>query len=1096
VTQFQCETCGHQNIAEADSCKGCGKSLSRHCAQCSISLPAGARFCPQCGTPVDKPAAPSTNQPEGERRRLTVLFCDLVGSTAIAARLDPEDWRDTLLRFQEAAIGVIERAGGYVAQHLGDGLLVYFGYPRALEDDTERALRCGIELIRTTHALNPDLRAELGVELDLRVGVHAGPVVVSEVGGERKETLALGNTANVAARVQAQAEPGSMLVSAATLRGVERAFVVRDKGLHALKGIEQPVHLYAVLRPSAASDRFDFAGEQITQFVGRAEELDTLRARVADAAAGRGQVVGISGEPGMGKSRLVHRFRQLLEPADSHWLVCRAAAYNRDSPLRPWLQLQRELIGIDDSMADAERLRRLEQAVMASGMATTDAVPLFAAAHGVALSPDYVLPALSPLGLRKRTLALLADWFAGLGRQPRPVTLLIEDLHWLDPSSLELLGQILERSRDARMLILLTYRPEFAPPWPSSAAMTTLALTRLAPDEVEELIASSVPPEALAPGTIDRIVSRAEGVPFFAEELARALAESGSSVDPGGAPVVPATLEDSLMARLETIAEVKRVAQLAAVVGRECSESLLGLLWEGELSTLHAGLRAAEEARVLVRHDASEGPVYVFRHALLRDAAYNSMLRRTRRQHHHAVARQLGDRFPAVVREQPELLAHHLTMAGQEDAAIDAWFRAGTQALQRAAFQEAIRHLQQARALLASHSGDARALDVVQTLAGALVFERGWANEETREAWQAAQALCDPEAEPLRAGAIACGLGDHYVDAGDLASCLHQFEGVIEAGQRSNLPLLVIAGHLGAAMPLRYLGRYPEARAHIDAALAVYDPQQHRFLEAGFQEEKGISLLAWSAWLNWDVGAVERAREDVRRGLELAHAFGNPFAAALVGAWGASMEVFSCNWAQAITLGERAAKLAADHGFVMLEAMARLSELAGRSVAQNMTEARDLFRMELGRMAATGNRLGASEILGVLAMLELEKGQPAEALAAIEGGLGLAAAMGQPWCDAWLLTLKAQALLAMSVGNSEPAPAEAEALLRRAVTLAHSQGARSYELRAATALTRLLLDLGQRNAGEQTLRSALSAFDSSLDSVELAQSRALLATLQ
>jgi class 3 adenylate cyclase/tetratricopeptide (TPR) repeat protein len=1087
---IRCAACDHENTDAAKECQGCGASLTLPCGQCGQLLPADARFCLQCGAPAQRSARPAPAVADGERRHLTVLFCDLVGSTALAERLDPEDWRDVVVRFQQEAIGVIEQAGGYVAQHLGDGLLVYFGYPRASEDDAELAIRCGLTLVHATRALNPELMSLYGVELDLRVGLHTGPVVVGEVGGTRRETLALGSAANVAARVQGEAEPGTVMATTSTLRRVEQLFEVRDMGLRSLKGIEQPVRLYTVQQPSGTRDRFEFAGQTLTPFVGRTEELDALRACFTEAAAGRGQAVTILGEAGMGKSRLTHAFRRSLEQSGIRWHECRAAAYNRDSPLQPWIQLQRELLGIRGTEPDVDKIGRLEVSLEAAGMNLSEAVPLFASLHGMTLKPPYSLPALSPLGLRKRTLDLLADWLLQLARDRKPVVLLVEDLHWLDPSSVELIALLLERVNDSHLLILLTQRPDFESPWPTTS--TTLALERLAPSELERLVVNAVSEGSLAEEWVETIIDRSDGVPLFAEELARSVASSEVIPDaPASEISIPETLEDSLMARLEQMDDVKRIAQLSSVVGRECPARLLDGLWQGDPRDLREGLRSAERAGVLVRMDGEQGPIYLFRHSLIRDAAYNSMLRKTRRRHHQAVEQTLKERFPATTEEQPELLAHHLTEARDEDAAIEAWTDAGVLALGRAAYEEAIRHLRQARTLLSKRADEARELDVVQLLAGALLVERGWAHDETREAWEAAADLCDAKEEPLRAGAIACGLGDVYSSL-DLEKSLHHYEAMIEWGLRDDLPLLVIAGHQGAAIPLRYLGRFGEARAHLDAGLAIYDPEQHRFVDAGFHEEKGISLLAWSAWLHWDMGAVDRAREDARRGLELAEALGNPFALAFITTWGAAVEVFSRNWPRAIELGRRAARVSADHGFVMLEAMGHIADFVGRAREEGLDGAADLCRLELGRMAATGNTLGGAEIIAIIGDLELAQGQPSQALATAELGLGLSAGLGQPWCNAWLLTLKGNALLAGAGEDPMTASMMGEDLFRSAVEIARTQGAHSNELRAATSLASLLRDDGRGSEATELLRAALANFDPDLDSVELRQARELM----
>jgi class 3 adenylate cyclase/tetratricopeptide (TPR) repeat protein len=1083
--RIRCTACGHDNPADVRACAACGVPLGAPCTQCGELLSPRARFCLQCGAPATPSFAPApSGVPDGERRHLTVLFCDLVGSTALAERLDPEDWRDTVVRFQQAVIGVIEQAGGYVAQHLGDGLLVYFGYPRASEDATERALRCGLALVRTTRGLNPELRALYDLELSLRVGLHTGPVVVGEVGGTRRETLALGSTANVAARVQGAAEPDTVFVTETTLQRVAGLFVTEDRGEHALKGIERPMRLHAVKQPRERSER-PRAG--LTPFVDRREEFALVEATFARARQGQGQALVISGEAGMGKSRLVQAFRGRIEPQAHAWHECRAASYNRDSPLQPWLQLQRELFGIGGAGESDAKLRKLEAALSAMGFELAEAVPLLAALHGLPVRAPYALPALGPLGLRKKTLALMAEWVLRLAHEQSAIVL-IEDLHWLDPSSTELIGLLLARISEAPLLLLLTHRPEFEPPWPAVAPVTQLALARLPSGEARSLVLGAAQDAKLSDDFIEAIVRRSDGVPLFAEEIARTVvSRSGEGADASADAIVPDTLEDSLMARLEQAEDVKELAQLASVLGREFPLSLLRGLWPRDAAAFGAALQRAERAQILLGLEGEEGPLYFFSHALIRDAVYNSLLRRTRRRHHAAVAQALRERFPEVVRKQPELLAHHLTEAKEDDAAIDAWMGAGALAHGRAAFEEAISHLRQARALLAARQNDPRALDVEQHLGGILVAARGWAHDETRAAWEAAAALCDPRKEPLRAGAIACGLGDVYSSL-DMHKSLAQFEALVQAGEQGGLPLLTVAGHQGAAIPLRYLGRYAEARAHLDAGLAIYDSERHHFRESGFHEDKGISLLCWSAWLHWDIGALDRARRDASRAIALAERTGNHFGLAFAGAWAAIVETWSRNWPRAIELGERAAILAAEQGFVLLEAMARFAELAARG-AQGMVEAPARYMAEIQRLAATGNRIGGAEVFAVLATMLLDLGQVEHALGALETGLGLSAGMQHPWCDAWLLTLKARCLLLQ--GQSEPG----EALLVRALEIARGQGARFYELRAATALAAHWRERGRSREGAGALRAALGHFDRDLESAELIAARTLLALL-
>jgi class 3 adenylate cyclase/tetratricopeptide (TPR) repeat protein len=1081
-------------LGGAKFCLDCGAPLATICVRCNARIATGAKFCAECGAPAPQP---DSIRAEGERRHLTVLFCDLANSTLVAAGLDAEDWSEALVLFQAEISRVITDAGGYVAQHLGDGLLAYFGYPVATEHGAVRATRCALSLVEALQRINPKLKNICGVELSLRVGLHSGSVVVSTVGaGDRKETLAIGSTANVAARVQASAAPNTVMISDATLQSVARVFVTEDRGEHLLKGIEKPMHLHAVVRERRRSRAFVGARDTLTPFVNRAHESAAIIRACTEAEQGRGSAILVRGEAGGGKSRLMHEMHQRLAGTQT-WIELRADPDHRDSPLFAVLEMQRELLDIGPEVPDAAKLERLEQALRRADFDLDSTLPLLAALHDVPLPPPYAAPELSSLGLRKRTLALLIDWLLRLARE-QSVVLAVEDLHWLDPSTLELLGRLVTQVGSSRLLVLMTTRPEFSGTFPNSTL--TLELARLGAEDTARLVQSTEVGAKLPEAFVRAISARSGGIPYFAEELTSVASASGSAAeqDPLLWMPLPATLAESLAARVDQTGPAKEVVQLAAVIGLEFPFALLQSIWHGTSPELESALDKAEQQGLLSSVTQPGSRLYFFRHALFRDAAYDSLLKRTRRRYHLAIAEALKRGFAEKVKDQPELVAHHLTQGEDLPEAIRYWQRAGHHALQRGALEEALAHLRSAQILLAKSPDRRLELDVVHTLARTLVLGRGWAHDETKAAWERAAELCDPE-DTLRRGVIACGLGDVYSSL-DLPHSLREFETLAELGSRTEQPLLVIAGHQGAALALYYLGRFLEARTHLDAALALYDPNHHRFFDAGFHEEKGVNLLCWSAWVHGLLGRPERGLGEVQRAIEVARSFKNPFALAFATSWAASHELYTRHWAEAIRLGKATIELSSEQGFVATEALGRLAVLAAGGITGEVPDAAPAFLGEVAKFGNTGNRLGGPNLLALLADLQLAQRNYEAALAVTEMGLGLAQATSQPCFSAWLLTLRADALDALATqgpsaaDSGDPANArgaEVEPLLRQALDLAGAQQARPFEVRAAMSLFRVLERGGKATEGRLLLDAAVSRFPEQ-ESDFLAPARALL----
>jgi class 3 adenylate cyclase len=746
------------------------------------------------GTTATEGSAPSA-----ERRQLTVMFCDLVGSTALAARLDPEELREVIGAYHRSVAAVIERAGGFVAKYMGDGVLAYFGYPRADEHDAERAVRAGLAIVEAvaapgrppTDAGVPGVDTAAEEPLQVRVGIGTGLVVVGDLIGKgaAQEQAVVGETLNLAARLQALAAPGTVVIGQSTRRLIGGLFDCEDLGAVEIKGLAAPVMASRVLRESGVESRFEALRATATPLVGRDEELALLARRWQQARAGEGCVVLLSGEPGIGKSRLAETLVERLagEPHIRLRLFC--SPHHQDHALYPTIAQLERAAGFRREDTATQRLDKLE-AVLAQ--ATNDlgaAAPLLAALLSFPTGERYRPLDLTPQKQKERTPRALVAQIEGLAAR-QPVLMLFEDAHWSDPTSLELLDLIIDRVPALRVLLIVTFRPEFLPPWAGRPHVTSLALNRLALRQRAEMIAGITGGKALAPEIADQIVDRTDGVPLFLEELTQAALESGVLADGGDrytatgrlpAVAIPASLHASLLARLDRLVPVREVAQIGAALGRQFSHELIAAVavpGSGRSDPgmpqphLDDALVQLASAELIYRRGTPPDAEYTFKHALVQDAAYGTLLRSRRQQLHAHIAPTLEDRFPEIVTAQPALLAHHCTEAGLTEKAVDYWLAAGRQAWGRSMLAEAVALLRRGLALItALPDGDRRRereLDMQIALGHAIIAFRGWGAPEAGERYSRARELASTLNRPRALLSALCGEWRVYWARADL----------------------------------------------------------------------------------------------------------------------------------------------------------------------------------------------------------------------------------------------------------------------------------------------------------------------------------------
>jgi class 3 adenylate cyclase/tetratricopeptide (TPR) repeat protein len=845
------------------------------------------------------PPAAASRPPDAERRQLTVLFCDLVDSTVLASHLDPEDLREVIQAYQATCAKVIQCFDGYIAQYLGDGLLVYFGYPQAHEDDAHRAIRTGLGLVEAMRTLNHRLEQHQGIRLAIRVGIHTGLVVVGAVGGGgRMEQLALGETPNIAARLQGLAAPDTLVISEATARLVEGYFISHALGMQALKGLASPLRVYQVLHASETQTRLDVAAARgLTPLVGRDAEVTILRERWIQVQDGFGQVVLINGEPGIGKSRLVQVLKEQLAGEGYTRIEYHCASHTQHSALYPVItHLERALAFARDDTPD-DKLRKLEAVLASYAWPLRDTVPLLAALLSLPL-PAHAPPlTLTPQRQRQKTLEALLAWLCAEATR-HPVLFIVEDLHWIDPSTLELLTLLMAQEPTARLLTVLTCRPEFHPPWPLRAHVTSLTLSRLAHPQAAQMMLRMTGDRTLPMEIVQQVVAKTDGVPLFVEELTKTVLESGFLCEADGAyeltaPLpslaIPATLHDSLMARLDRLSTGKPVAQLGAIIGRTFAYEVLQAVAPLDDPTLQQALAQLVDAALLYQRGVLPQATYTFKHALIQDAAYQSLLRSTRQQYHQRIVQVLETQFPETAETQPELLAYHYTAAGLYEPALASWKRAGEQALARSAHREATRCLEEAlealRQLPDSREIQEQAVDVRLALRTALrpIDDGRRILTCLREAETLAESLDDPR----RLGHVLSLLAIYYYDvrAYDQAMATAQRTLTMATARKDIFVAALASQHLGVSLQAQ--GKYRQA---LDCYHHTTTLLEGQWRYERLQEIMVPAVFARSqlAYCHAELGSFAAGWGFGEDGLQIAEAVAHP-ASLMFAAWGAGL---------------------------------------------------------------------------------------------------------------------------------------------------------------------------------------------------------------
>jgi class 3 adenylate cyclase/predicted ATPase len=1048
---------------------------------------------------------PTTTGPsptDAERRQVTVMFADLVGSTALAARMDPEDLREVISAYQKCVAETVRRFDGFVAKYLGDGVLVYFGYPQAHEDDAERSVRAGLELIAAVTGL------KTRSSLQTRVGIATGLVVVGDLigSGEAQVRGIVGETPNLAARLQGVAEPNMVVIAEGTRRLLGNLFEFEDLEARDLKGIAGPVQAWAALRPSSVASRFEaLHASGLTDLVGRDEESELLRRRWSRAKAGEGQVVLLSGEAGIGKSRLTAALLERLATEPHTRLRYFCSPQHTDSALFPVIGQMQRAAGLAYDDAPGARLDKLD-ALLAQTSTSIEHAALIAEMLSLLNDGRYPALDLAPQQRRQKTLEALVWQLEALTRS-NPVLMIFEDAHWTDPTSLELFGRTVDRIRTLRVLLMVTFRPEFDPPWVGRPYVTALTINRLVERDVGAIIDRLVGNKLIPASIRQDIIERTDGIPLFIEEMTKAVLEADTeraaertlAAAPSPALAVPASLHASLMARLDRLGPAKEVAQIGAAIGREFSHALLAAVVRKPDAELVSALDRLIAAGLLFRQGVPPYATYLFKHALVQDAAYGTLLRERRRALHARIAETLEGQFAEIAESQPELLARHCTDAGLIEKAAGLWGKAGHRSLERSALVEAVEQLMRALAQIATLPATPglrrEQIKLQVALITPLIHVKGYTVPETKAAVERARLLIEqaealgenPE-DPLLLFSVLFGVwvtnlvafkGEVQLELGAQFLALAEMQGAA-------VPLMI--AHRMMGIDLTVTGDFAGALAHYDQSLALYHPVEHRPLAARFGHDNRVTVLSWRALASWVLGYPEKAVADTDYALKDAREIGQAATLMLALTITSFTPILCGNYATANALLDELVVLADEKAALFWKARGMSHQGCVLALTGEASDAVQMLTCGFTAWLSTGATLWMPLYLSYLARAYAELGQFGDACRCVGEAIAAVKTTKETWCEAEVHRIAGEIAL------KSPAPdvAKAEAYFERALAVAREQQAKSWELRAAMSMARLWRDQGRRQQARNLLAPVYGWFTEGFDTLDLKQAKVLL----
>jgi class 3 adenylate cyclase/predicted ATPase len=1053
-----------------------------------------------------------------ERRQLTVMFCDLVGSTSLSEQFDPEDVRDIIAAYRETCVAVLGRYDGFAARYFGDGILAYFGYPNAHEDDAERAVRAGLEIVRAISAQSEEADRVFTGTLAVRIGIATGPVVVGDLigkGTEERDSV-VGETPNLAARLQGLAPPNGVIIAPSTKSLVDAKFYYENSGAHLLKGMSERIQAWKVVGPSRVESRFAAAvGAKLTPLVNREEEIALLLTRWQEAKERDGQIVILSGETGIGKSRIIQELRERIA-GDSHGEISlQCSPYYTSTALYPFAEQLKLAVGLDREDSSGSSLARLEAVVGAGRAEAERIIPLLAALLSIDIHGRYPSPKLSPQQQRDATVAALVDNFIALAHD-KPVLIVFEDAHWIDPTSQELLDLLVGRVRNTSILVVITCRPEFHPGWSAHSHITMLTLNRLGPQLRTLLVERVAGARKLPKELVDEIIVKTDGVPLFVEELTKTVLESSLLNERDGGYfassalrqlAIPATLTDSLMARLDRMGSFKKIAQIGATIGREFSYNIIRAVTDLPEYLLSGALIHLEDAGLIVRRGHAPESVYSFKHVMMQNAAYSSLLHSDKKKLHAKIAVVLGEMYPERSEREPELLAHHFTESGQSEAAVGFWLKAGRQAAKAGANLEAIGHLRRGLEVvqgdLRMRERDELELALRVALGAALIAGKGYAVQEVEDNYSRALALGHQLDHKPTIFASMRGLWvfnfirANLAKADDMNSDLLAFATRSQPNETADDALektgYLIEAQRAIAQTMLYRGRFAEAQDHVWRGIRLYDINLHGHLTEIHAIDPGIVLLSYQGYVEWFLGHTDKARQRIEEAIFNAEKKGHPFSLAFACEFGAYLCQHLRDIQGTVDYAKRALVVSSEHGFLHWRYQATILQGWALTELGQIDDGLNQIRTGLDAYKGTGSWLATTWFESLLASAYFAAGRPDAALRALDDALAIARRTEENFFLAEIYRLQGEII---STLDESTALADAENCFARSLEIARKQNALSWELRTSLSLAALWRDVGKLEQAADLLSPIAGKFREGSETADLKKAVSLLAELR
>jgi class 3 adenylate cyclase/predicted ATPase len=1115
---MRCSRCGFENPGGMKYCGQCTAPLALVCPKCRFENPPGFKFCGQCTAPLNLPegsgsspavtaSAPTISVAaeqgeaaslEGERKTVTALFADLKGSTELMEDLDPEEARAIIDPALRIMVDAVRRYDGYVVQSTGDGIFALFGAPAAYEDHPQRALHAALQMQQELDKHGQRRTAQGAHPLEARIGINTGEVVVRsfETGGKLEYTP-IGHTANLASRLQTMAPVGSIAVSEYTRSLVEGYFELRALGPMAAKGISEPINIYEVTGLGPLRTHFQLSTRRgLTKFVGRQRELEQMTHALEQAMDGHGQVVGVMAEAGTGKSRLFYEFKATL-PTECKLLEAYSVSHGKASAWLPVLELLRGYFGIQDADDATTRREKIRAALVALDSALGETLPYLFGLFGIQDMPDP-LAQTDPQIKRQRTLDAIKRIVLRESLK-QPVVVIFEDLHWIDAQSQALLDLVADSIANARVLLLVNYRPEYRHKWANKSYYSQLRLDPLSGADGATMLAALLGASVELNPLKRLIAERTSGNPFFMEEIVQALFDEGALVRNGAVKVtrslsqlrLPPTVQGILASRIDRQpGEHKQLLQTLAVIGRESGLGLIRQMVSTEATQLERMLSALQAGEFIYEQPAATGVEYVFKHALTQEVAYNSLLIERRKQLHEGAGQALESIFAGQLDDHLGELAHHYSHSDSPAKAIEYLGRAGQQKMQRSAYVDAINDLTAAIDLLQKLPDDPeriqQELPLQLALGPAFIVLKGWAAQEVERAFTRARELSERLGDPPELFPVLFGLFSMYYLRGELRTAYELAEQLLQRVQNTSEPALLMYAHVALGDALSSMGEFLRARESLEKAISLYDLERYRTLTLHFGVDAGVNSLSYASWTLWFLGYPDKALRRANQALMLARELSRPDSLAFAAHFASIIHITRGEASLALEFVEALNALSIEHGVVFWSGIASVRR--GWAFAEQGRSEEGIAQLEEGLAAigSTGTGLGRPEMLCQLAEACIDTGRFEDGVAALAGASAAAEEREERRYEAEMHRIKGKLLLKQN--NT----AEAENCFRLAIEVARKQSAKSWELRATMSLARLLAKQDRRDEARTMLAEIYNWFTEGFDTADLKDAKALL----